>query len=153
MMKIYKPLRILIIEDDEILLEVLIRALRKIFPACAIDRSMLGEEAMKLVCERYPVRGERYDLIVSDIFLPGKLSGIQLWESCENLYPGMPCLLISGIDERELEQAAGRNSIRPMFLPKPFSQEVFRKTVEDILENGKSKGWSISNESGNEKRS
>ena len=141
MVMYYRPLCILVVEDDEELLGILTRALRKIFPACSIDRPTSAEDALRMVDERHTVREERFDLIVSDINLSGEMSGIQLWETCEARYPGMPYLLISGMGEQEFKNAVSKNPVSPPFLAKPFAMQAFRKAVEEVLERAKSSGW------------
>lgn len=139
----FRPLRILVIEDDEELMGILTRALRKIFPACSIDRPHSAEDALRIIQERYASREERFDLVVSDIMLPGQISGIELWETCEARFPGMPYLLISGMGESEFKKAVSKDPVQPPFLAKPFSLQAFRHAVEDVLERGKSRGWVV----------
>lgn len=122
---------------------ILTRALRKIFPACSIDQPNSAEDALRIIKERYGAREQRFDLVVSDVMLSGKISGIELWETCEARFPGMPYLLISGMGESEFKKAVSKDPVQPPFLAKPFSLQAFREAVDDVLERGKSRGWVV----------
>lgn len=125
--------RVLIIEDDYGLQTALTRALRKMNPDINIEWVSSADEALGLLGNTDLSTDERYDLIISDIFLPGKLSGLQLWEACEATRQSTPVLLMSGMGVEEFFRAIGRNTIAPPFLPKPFALGEFTQITESLL--------------------
>ncbi|MEO1575016.1 MAG: hybrid sensor histidine kinase/response regulator, partial [Pseudomonadota bacterium] len=66
------------------------------------------------------------DLLISDVVMPGTMNGVQLAACARGQRPDLRVLLLSGyVDE---------NVTLPYpFLPKPFSQDVFRKMLEQVM--------------------
>lgn len=69
---------------------------------------------------------ERFDLLVTDVVMPGEMDGIALARQCRRLYPEMPVLLTSGYAERPgqaIEAGCG-------LLDKPYTRATLTGAVE-----------------------
>ena len=74
--------RILIVEDDTNLKTALIRSLRNSNEDIQVDWVCTAEEAWKFIAELKTKSGFQYNLIIMDVFLAGRLTGLQLWQKC-----------------------------------------------------------------------
>jgi DNA-binding NtrC family response regulator len=114
--------RILIVDDNRIFLyaarELIMRQRRGFFVETAAD----AEEAL------LAIRRQNYDVVVSDIRLPG-LQGLELLEECRRIRPETPVVLITGHGDRELEEEAARRGAYA-FLHKPVAAESFCAVVD-----------------------
>jgi signal transduction histidine kinase len=84
-----------------------------------------GDEAIEAI------RAERYDLVISDIRMPG-LSGLQLLEEIQKLPAGPDMVIITAYGSIETAIQALKNGARD-FLLKPFSNELLKMTVSRTL--------------------
>jgi PAS domain S-box-containing protein len=74
-------------------------------------------------------QGDRVDLIVTDIVMPGAMNGIALAQVIARRYPNLPILLASGYSD--MLQAA---ESRFVVLRKPFALPVLEKAIRDALQ-------------------
>lgn len=82
-----------------------------------------GEEALALL-----EAGLRPALIVSDIRMPGGISGLKLMELAAKLQPAVPVLLASS--HLPLDADAGPELA---FLPKPYTPHALTQAVESLI--------------------
>ena len=114
---------LLLIDDDPNTLASLARAFR-----------MAGHEAA--VCDNATralemVRGERFDLILSDVVMPGK-TGLELLEELKKAGVQTPIVLISG--QANIDMAVKATRLGALdFLEKPLSTDKLLLTVENAL--------------------
>jgi DNA-binding NtrC family response regulator len=114
---------LLLIDDDPNTLASLARAFR-----------LAGHEAT--VCDNASravelVRAERFDLILSDVVMPGK-SGMELLEDLKKVGVLTPIVLISG--QANIEMAVKATRLGALdFLEKPLSTDKLLLTVENAL--------------------
>ncbi|HTB94536.1 MAG TPA: sigma-54 dependent transcriptional regulator [Candidatus Sulfotelmatobacter sp.] len=114
---------LLLIDDDPNTLASLARAFR-----------LAGHEAT--VCDSASravelVRAERFDLILSDVVMPGK-SGMELLEDLKKAGVQTPIVLISG--QANIEMAVKATRLGALdFLEKPLSTDKLLLTVENAL--------------------
>ena len=114
---------LLLVDDDETLLDVLFELFS---PEHSCDTAGTAEGAFDLL------RSKEYDLVVTDITMPG-LSGEALIGFIKTNRPGTPVIFISGSKDAELARrlrvkgAAG-------FLSKPFDLAEIRERVAQTLE-------------------
>jgi two-component system nitrogen regulation response regulator NtrX len=114
---------ILIIDDDANTLASLARAFR-----------LAGHEAT--VCDNAPravelAKAERYDLILSDVVMPGR-DGIALLEDLKNIGVTSPTVMMSG--QASIEMAVRATRLGAVdFLEKPISTEKLLLTVENAV--------------------
>lgn len=76
--------------------------------------------------------GERIDLIITDIVMPG-MGGRELLRQVQVLRPGIRCILMSGYSESDLAWNAGGRDALP-FLQKPFTPASLSSIVAAVLE-------------------
>lgn len=86
------PLRILIVDDDQGIIEVVVEAMQD--AGFEVLSAMNGEEAMERLRSDAGI-----DVMFSDVIMPGGLSGIDLAVQAVALRPGLKVLLSSGYSE------------------------------------------------------
>lgn len=116
-------LRVLLVEDEESVRNVVGRLLAKL--GYHVSAASDAEEALDLFDG-----GESFDLVVTDIVMPG-LSGIEMAQILEKRYPDLRFLFISGYTSRELGIAPAAPP--EPFLPKPFTMQELSREVEKAL--------------------
>ncbi len=117
--------RILVVEDDEHVASLLRRVLERVGHALVIEQ----EAAPALARLR---AGERFDLLLTDIVLPGGMDGVELMHAVRALRPGFRVLLVSGYDRQALAgEALPEHEV--VFLKKPFSRTALEQAVADLL--------------------
>ena len=84
-----------------------------------------GPEALRLI-ER---RG--FDLMLTDIVMPGGMTGIELARKAAVIRPEMPIVLTSGYAGEDVETALAEAPWR--LLPKPYSESQLREALEREL--------------------
>ncbi len=116
---------VLVVEDDEALRKVIVLFLeRQNYQVAAASN---GPEALAILNESGP-----FDLLLSDIILPGELSGPELVREATNKQPSMKFLLMSGYAsdafEGEIHPPDSAN-----LLQKPFSMGALARKVRSVL--------------------
>jgi PAS domain S-box-containing protein len=89
-------------------------------------RVMRAESAADAL--RHLEQGIRFELVLSDIVMPGAMDGLGLAKFCRERYPELPVLLTSGFSDAA-RAADGRFEI----LRKPFELGVLERTIEQAL--------------------
>jgi PAS domain S-box-containing protein len=74
-------------------------------------------------------QGEKIDLVLSDVVMPGGMNGIALAQEIGNHYPRIPVLLTSGYSD-VVQSAASQFAI----LRKPFQLAALEKSMREALE-------------------
>ena len=72
-----------------------------------------------------------FDLVLSDIVMPGAIDGLGLAQVCRERFPDIPLLLTSGYSEAA-QAADGRFDI----LRKPFELSALERAIETVRSNG-----------------
>jgi two-component system, cell cycle response regulator CpdR len=103
-------IRILLAEDEQAMREYLTRALER--SGYAVDAVANGLEAHGRL-----EAGERYDLLLTDIVMPG-MDGIQLAQQAALMRPAMRVMFITGFSAVTLR--VGRELPNAKVLSKPF---------------------------------
>ena len=118
------PTRILVIDDDDRICELLSHVLRRsrYYVECASG----GEQALSLLSQR------AFDMVVCDMHLGG-MTGLALTELASNLYRDVPFILMTGYRDTALMREALRQGAVD-FIPKPFDSEVIPLIIERNLE-------------------
>lgn len=117
--------RILLVEDEDVVREFAVRALRE--RGYSVHEARTAEEAL----DTFRRAGGDFNLIFSDVVLPGK-SGVQLVDELLANTPEMPVLLSSGYADRKSQWPAIQDR-GFKFLQKPYSMNDLLRTVRDIL--------------------
>jgi CheY-like chemotaxis protein len=125
---------VLVVEDDELVRAVLVRALTetgfRVLPAAD------GAQALDLAGKRE----QQLDAVITDLAMPG-LQGRELAERLEQLRPGVPVLFVSGHADDEVARRGLLDPGRP-FLQKPFDPDEIAAKVRELLDGGGSRDTS-----------
>ncbi|MGA8051799.1 MAG: response regulator, partial [Burkholderiales bacterium] len=103
-------MRILVVEDDEVLAAALTRALTQ--SAYAVDHVANGEDA------NLALAADTYDLVVLDLALPG-VDGLRVLRRLRDRRSRIPVLVLSARDALE-DRVAGLDEGADDYLTKPF---------------------------------
>lgn len=126
--------RIFVLEDDLSLAHILDRVLRNIDENIEIDWATSAEEAIEMLKNKTEMMGSTpYDLIIADIFLEGKMTGLDFWKVCEAVYSDIPIVVTSGLPVDKFFSAVGRDKICPPFLQKPFTIGECKQVLKSLL--------------------
>lgn len=121
--RVSRNMRVLLVEDNPDVAEV---------TQSHLDD--LGFEVVHAVTARDALRHlqgvGQFDLVFSDIVMPGDMDGIELARSLRRDYPGLPVLLTTGYSDAI--KAASDEGFR--ILHKPFRQEQLVAALEAILQ-------------------
>ncbi len=123
--------RFLVVEDDfagQPIWEVIIR---KLEPQAIIRWATSSEEA-EILIEKAIQDDEAFDIIVSDIFLAGKETGLDLWKKFHG--HSAEFLLTSGMDWKEfVKMVDDVGDIKPCLLQKPFRVADGVRTLATVM--------------------
>jgi len=114
-------LRILVVDDDPVSLEVVTRFLRADLHEVASAPS--GEQALVQLNSR------AFDLLVTDQGMP-RMSGLQLADEAGRIHPAIRTLLVTGFGPSAEQETKAIHRV----LRKPVSREGLRSAVEQVLD-------------------
>jgi signal transduction histidine kinase/CheY-like chemotaxis protein len=112
--------RVLVVEDDDGVAEIIDALARD--AGCVPTRAANAAEALAILKE-----GRRFDLVFSDIVMPGVMNGFELAQEIERRYPGLPIVLTTGYSG-----AADIGNRFPV-LRKPYQPEEFERLLASVL--------------------
>ncbi len=118
-----RPARILLVEDEPAVRELLKHALMR--RGYQVETGCTGAEGLAL-CDAL----EPPDLLITDLILPGA-TGPAIAERLRQRVPGVKVLLMSGYAEHPLLDAA--HAAGEPCLVKPFELSTFSDTVQQLL--------------------
>ena len=116
--------RVLLVEDDPEVRNVFKEALR--MKGYEVVECSSAEEAWELL-----ERGERFDLVVTDVLMPG-MDGIELLKRIKTRFPGMGVVVITGhgsVEQAVEAMKAGASD----YIQKPFKKDELIKRIKSIL--------------------
>ena len=111
--------RLLIVDDEEEILEFLVRVFRDFESKTALS----AESALDIL------QHERFDVLVTDIRMPGA-GGLSLIDSAKRIWPDLPIVVITG-NYQEMPPAV-KDKVHH-WIVKPFTVETIRKAVAGAL--------------------
>jgi putative nucleotidyltransferase with HDIG domain len=120
------PDRILVVDDEEAIREIVASMLSSAGYACKQAGS--GMEALAVLNS-----GEEFELMLSDLMM-ADLDGIGLLERTKEKYPDMPVVMVTAVHDISVALAAIRNGAYD-YLLKPFERDQLLATVSRALEN------------------
>lgn len=124
---------ILIVEDDLFLETFISRVLKFIDPHFQLEWVSTVEDALCRIYDRESKPGRQYDLILADIVLDSKHTGLDLWDICQEKKISTPMLLMSGMPADAFLRAVGSRKECPPFIQKPFSIKECQEMIHDVL--------------------
>ncbi|MEX2625984.1 MAG: PAS domain S-box protein [Ilumatobacteraceae bacterium] len=118
--------RILVVEDDPLVRSQTVTGLGRL--GYDVVDAADGTEALALLERDSDAPG--FDLVFSDVVMPGELNGFELAAEIEQRWPGTPVVLTSGYTEPHHEAGSGRN----VLLSKPYRRAALAQTVRRVLD-------------------
>lgn len=117
-----RPVRVLIVDDQEIICELISEQLRADGnePSTVYD----GYQALEAL------KNGEFDVLITDQSMPG-MNGEQLAAECKRLYPDMPVILLTGFGE-EMKAVGTLPEGISMIVPKPVSGADLRKALYEV---------------------
>jgi two-component system, NtrC family, sensor kinase len=109
---------VLLVEDNKEVAEASAAMLESL--GCSVSHANAPEPALALLAA-----GERFDLVLSDIVMPGGLDGIQFARRLRAEYPSLPLLLTTGYSH-SAQKAAGENF---PILMKPYRIDALQQAI------------------------
>ncbi|RUO41605.1 hypothetical protein CWE22_05455 [Pseudidiomarina aestuarii] len=116
--------RILIVEDDALVRQHVIIQLAAL--GYDIEAASSGQEALSMLEQ------ERFDLLFTDVVMPGGMNGPQLAAEAQRLYPDMKILFTSGYTENAIVHH-GRLDAGVHLLSKPYRRQELASKVREVL--------------------
>ena len=123
-MELNRP-RVLLVDDDELMLEALRRQLREYFDVTVASE---GKEALRLVVSERP-----FAVVVSDLRMPG-MDGVSLLYCMWQAAPNTVRVLLTGSADVESAVAAVNQAKIFRLLTKPCPTHMLIRALEDSVE-------------------
>ncbi|WP_159438783.1 ATP-binding response regulator [Alkalispirochaeta americana] len=124
-------LSVLLVEDDLLVRRSVERSLRVL--GCSVTSVENGERALSLLQDQMREHeGATFDLLMTDLSMPGRINGIELLRRLREFYPALPALLSSGV----LHDYHGSSYHEAGFqavLRKPFGLDQLREAVQEAI--------------------
>ena len=114
---------LLLVEDDVGVAAIAMDLLRGM--GLEVETAETGAEAMAVLEHR------RFDVMLTDIVMPGGMTGVELARTCAERWPAMSIMLTSGYAGDDVDTAL-TDAPWP-FLRKPYSGEQLREALGDLL--------------------
>jgi two-component system cell cycle sensor histidine kinase/response regulator CckA len=115
-----------LVVDDESMVRTLVR--RMLEPGlCTVLEAEDGESALRIIERGQPA----IDVVLTDLVMPG-IDGSDIIAVLGRHRPDLPVICMSGF------ASALTSQLSVPFIPKPFSLEVLRDTLESVLARGDS---------------
>jgi signal transduction histidine kinase/ActR/RegA family two-component response regulator len=118
--------RILLAEDEDSVARVIVRQLET--AGYTVKRVPTGDAAWSEL-----ESGAPYDLLISDLVMPGSLQGAELARRVEAARPGMSLLLISGYPQEAAIEGNGVASRHPV-LTKPVAKAELLRVIKRVID-------------------
>ncbi len=127
-----KHIKILIVEDDVTQAPLWTHILGKADPTCWLEWATNVAEALHILVLAQEM-GEPFDLVISDIYLSGSLTGIDLWrKSYQQQRLTGRMILVSSMEPMKMIRNF-KNFEAPTYLKKPLNIKEAITTVYDHL--------------------
>jgi signal transduction histidine kinase/ActR/RegA family two-component response regulator len=119
---VLRPLRILMVEDDVLVVSVVKPALEGL--GHQVTLCSTADDAVELLS-----RPQDVDVLFTDVVMPGSMTGLDLVEWCDAHRPGLPCVVVSGYTAQPLG--------RPLkMLRKPYGVAELVAALAQAVEQG-----------------
>lgn len=119
--------RILVVEDEPMVRAHVEKLLARL--GYQVTAKADAKEALSLLQD-----GEKFDLLFTDVIMPGGMTGPQLGQSALKLAPDMRVLFTSGYPATAFKNLGFDDLSRVNFLAKPYRTSQLREEIEKILE-------------------
>ncbi len=116
--------RILFLEDEEFIRLIVAEALAE--AGLAVTEAASGEAAVALLDEQ-----PGFDLLLADVHVPGRLSGIDVARHARSRWPGMPVVFVTG--RPDALHASGLSGLRDRYVLKPYRPTEVLAAIQSSL--------------------
>jgi CheY-like chemotaxis protein len=117
--------RVLLVDDEAIVRFVTAEALRD--QGFQVTEAANGAEALALFGQP-----DQFDILFTDVAMPGGMDGVELASVIRRLDPGIPILIASGF-ALNIEPRLGGVSSPVIFVHKPYNLEKLVVTVKTLV--------------------
>jgi DNA-binding response OmpR family regulator len=119
-----KCLKILLVEDEDLIRMLLCEAMMDLGITPTVADS--GEAALEIIQNTRP-----FDLLVTDIQLPGAIDGLDIARVARKKAPSMPIIFTTGQPDRMATWKTGTDDI---FIPKPYRPSDIIAAIRQLTE-------------------
>jgi DNA-binding NtrC family response regulator len=116
------PTRVLLVEDDTLTRRNTAIYLRR--AQMEVDEAENGEEAIRLITSI-----DNYDVLVSDLRMPGSSDGVDVITLQQRVSPGTFCILVTAFGSAEVQRRV--EDLHAVYLEKPVSLVDLRNKIRD----------------------
>lgn len=129
--KVLQSPRVLVVEDDEVARELLVRQIRRFDPSLLVLTAANTDEAAQIMASHPP------DLLIADYYLEGDQTAVDLLRAAEkNSRPVTDALVISTGAPLPALFAAEREGLRIKFVKKPVDRFLLYRFLQFDLDRG-----------------
>ena len=123
-----KKVKMLVVDDDEFIRD----SLSIVFTnkGCLMQAAETAEAGLEVL------KSERFDIIISDLRLPGK-GGLEFLKAVRNAQPDTLCVLITAYRDMHVASQASAIGIHG-FIEKPFSVDVLVQSLASLIQKKRS---------------
>jgi len=114
------PIRVLLVEDDTLTRRNTALYLRR--AQIEVDEAADGNEAIRLITSI-----DQYDVIISDLRMPGRVDGMDIITHQQRVSPGTLCILVTAFGSDQVQRRA--QDLAVTYLEKPISLPDLRSKV------------------------
>ena len=114
----------LVVDDDPDLLDIAVAYLQEMgYTTLAASD---GQSALRLILEHH------FDLMITDIIMPGGMNGVELVQKARELDPGLKTISSSGFPADALAERS-LSAIEGPWLHKPYHRNQFQAMVSRVM--------------------
>lgn len=117
--------KILLVEDEDLIRLLLSEAIEE--EGYEVVSASNGDEALACLND-----GRCFDLLLTDIQLPGILDGLDIARAARAQSPGLPIIFTTGQPDRMKRWKAGAAEA---FIPKPYRPSEICSAIHDLISN------------------
>ncbi len=121
--------RVLILEDEELIRQLIVRCLRKL--GYDVVESKDGKETTRLYVEAMEA-GRPFDLVLSDLTIEGGMGGIETMQALKEIDPQVKVIVSSGYSDAPAMANPAEFGFVAV-LPKPYPPQDLIRVVEGVL--------------------
>ena len=117
--------RVLLVEDEGLIRLMIAETLRD--EGFDVVEAENGDEVISLLD-----RVDSFDVLFTDLQMPGKLDGIDVAVYARNRNPAIPVLVVSGVDAKRVMSRLNVLEPPAVFINKPYSPQEIVETVRRL---------------------
>jgi CheY-like chemotaxis protein len=118
------PIRVLLVEDDTLTRRNTALYLRR--AQIEVDEAADGNEAIRLITSI-----DQYDVLISDLRMPGRVDGMEVITHQQRVSPGTLCILVTAFGSDQVQRLA--QDLAVTYLEKPVSLPDLRNKVTALV--------------------